>query len=188
VRPSWVGRFGKRCFPKNRRCLEAAARLTSEAGMRCNFKLAKRGVRLKAYLTGATARARPAHTMRHARLKTKPECPLESIDSPRSFPPQIRVYDQASSACRRAVPAPLLGPRRLPAQRLDAITTSIPGGIQSGRMLVRGSADNLQARPVPAQFLARAERDLNRALAGDQGHSLGGKLPREEFAESQDQG
>ncbi len=45
---------------------------------------------------GATARATPAHTMRQVRLKTKPECPLESIHSPRRFPSQIRIYDHRS--------------------------------------------------------------------------------------------
>ncbi len=36
---------------------------------------------------------RARRALRQVRLKTKPECPLESIDRPRRFPSRIRIYD-----------------------------------------------------------------------------------------------
>ncbi len=45
--------------------------------------------------------------LRQVRLKTKPECPLESTDRPRRFPSRIRIYGHRSG-CRLSfwVPRP----------------------------------------------------------------------------------
>ncbi len=73
----------------------------------------------------------------HARLKTKPECSLESTDRPRRFPSRIRIYDHRSG--RRLsfwVPRPAQpmsarssirkGKPACPGPRFDAHSSAVP--------------------------------------------------------------